>query len=176
MEPSTVTYIWLFAGIALAISEIFVPGFIVIFFGVAAMLVAGLRGLGLIESIIPSILIWIGLSAGLVFGVGRILRKKFGSERTVALTDEDAAVFGHVVEVVAPIQAGQEGGRIRFQGTTWSARTTKGDLPVGSQARLVDRDNLCWIVEPIFSPLQEPLQHISDSTPSDPISPQKERS
>lgn len=154
MDPSTVTYIWLFAGIALAISEIVVPGGIVIFLGAAAMLVAGLRGLGLVEALLPSLALWIALSAGLVCGAGRFLKKRFQSERTVALTDEDASAFGQFAEVVDPIQADEAIGRIRFQGTTWSARSVKGALPAGCLVRLVDRDNLCWIVEPATAPLE----------------------
>ncbi|MDR0966998.1 MAG: NfeD family protein [Myxococcales bacterium] len=151
MDSSIITYIWLFAGIALAVSEIFLPGFIVIFLGVAAMLVAGLRGLGIVESLLPSLLIWAGLSTLLIAGVGRALRKRIPAERTVAIADEDAALFGHVVDVVDAIQPGKAGGRIRLQGTTWDARTAgKEPLPAGSQARLVDRDNLSWIVEPIL--------------------------
>lgn len=153
MDPSTVTYIWLFAGIALAISELFVPGGVVLFLGAAAVIVAGLRGLGLVEALVPSIAIWAVLSLGLIFSVGAIVRKRLHGERIVSITDEDASVFGQIAEVAEPIQAGEEGGRIRFQGTTWAARTVKGTLPAGSQVRLVDRDNLCWIVEPLNAPL-----------------------
>ena len=175
MESSTITWIWLIAGVALAVSEAFVPGFIIIFFGVAAMLVAGLRALGLVESLLPCLLIWAALSTGLVFGVGRFFRKKIQSERTVAVTDEDASVFGRVVEVVDAIEPGQEGGRIRFQGTTWSARTVKGQLPAGSQARLVDRDNLCWIVEPIVTEASLPPRAALFERPSAPETSDSEK-
>lgn len=168
MDPSTVTYIWLFAGIALAISELFVPGGIVIFLGVAAMIVAGLRGLGIVEALLPSIVIWAALAPALVFSFGSLLRKKFQSERTVAITDEDANVFGQFAEVIEPLQADEGIGRIRFQGTTWSARSIQGHLPAGTQVRLVDRDNLCWIVEPVSASLDSPRVQDSSSTNQQP--------
>ncbi|HCF59376.1 MAG TPA: nodulation protein NfeD, partial [Myxococcales bacterium] len=51
MSPETITWIWLVGGVALMLAELIVPGAVVIFLGAAAVLIAGARGLGLIESL-----------------------------------------------------------------------------------------------------------------------------
>ncbi len=172
MDPSTLTYVWLIAGILLAISELFIPGGVVIFLGMAAMLVSGGFALGIVESLAPAFALWFVLSLALVFGARRLLQKHFKSAQGVAITDEDASVFGRLADVVDTIECGSDSGRIRFQGTTWSARAIKGTIPAGSQVRLVDRDNLCWIVEPVCADLE--LTPLQDNV-AEPPTAQRER-
>jgi hypothetical protein len=56
--------------------------------------------------------------------------------------------MGQTVTVVEPVDD-ESAGRIRFRGATWDARTTEGRLPKGAEARILYRDNLTWIVEPV---------------------------
>ena len=65
-------------------------------------------------------------------------------------TDEDLDAYNHIVEVAETIPPQSEG-RIHFRGTTWRARNYDRDQPLaqGSQARLIFRENLVWIVEAI---------------------------
>jgi hypothetical protein len=56
--------------------------------------------------------------------------------------------MGQTVKVIEAV--GEERpGRIRFRGAEWDARTTEGRLPKGAKARILYRDNLTWIIEPI---------------------------
>jgi hypothetical protein len=72
----------------------------------------------------------------------------FGGDISMKMTDEDAEAMGQTVKVIEA--AGEEKpGRIRFRGAEWDARTTDGRLPKGAEARLLYRDNLTWIIEPI---------------------------
>lgn len=75
--------------------------------------------------------------------------RKIGSlsaERSVGSTDEDGDAFGQTAMVV---HAEGSSVRILFQGTHWPAQLIHGAAAVGMQVRIVDRDNLIWIVEPV---------------------------
>ena len=53
MSPDTLTWIWLIGGFVLIGLELFLPGLISAFFGIAAILVALLRWTGLISGNSP---------------------------------------------------------------------------------------------------------------------------
>lgn len=76
----------------------------------------------------------------------------FRGDRSVDNSDEDVEAFGTVVKVTERLTRTQVG-RVFFQGTTWPARASKGVADVGDEVRIVDRENLVWIVEPL-DPLQ----------------------
>ena len=151
MDSSTITLIWLIAGILLACSEFLVPGFVIIFTGLSAMLVALVRFLFGLESLPICFALWLTLSITLFFTAGKFLRKHVQGDKTISPdVSEQELAFGKVAELTAPIAAGAgQEGRIRFQGTTWKARSLKGEaIPAGTKVRLLDKDNLCWVVEP----------------------------
>lgn len=132
-------------------SEIFVPGGVVIFLGSSALAVAGLRALGIIESLPVSFAAWFGLSLASIVGLRGLIKRYLPSERLFQATDEDIEAFGSVVEIAAEVDEASDQGRIRFQGTTWAARSVRGTLPAGTPCRIVHRDNLVWVVEPLSS-------------------------
>lgn len=147
MSPEIVNWIWLGAGAALLLSELALPGAVVGFLGAAAMAVAGLRWLGVIESHGASFGTWLAISAVSVLAFRSLFVRWSKPEREVAISDEDVDAFGKTALVVTPVT--QSGGRIRFQGTTWPARCLRGTLPEGEDVRIVDREGLEWIVEPV---------------------------
>jgi membrane protein implicated in regulation of membrane protease activity len=69
------------------------------------------------------------------------------NDRTDVDVDRDA--MGQIVEVMEDICEEHDNGRIRFQGTTWKARSTGAVLPKGSRAQLVLRDKTVWVVEAV---------------------------
>ncbi len=151
MSAEWITLIWLLSGVALVVSEAMIPGVFVMFLGLAAMMVAGLRWAVGLEHLGISFLLWGILSAVFVAGfrsmVMRLVGK--GEQRKAYVNDQDEVdSLGAEVEVVKACSDTDSEGRIRYQGTTWSAMTMGGRLEVGSKARLVTRDNLVWIVEP----------------------------
>ena len=151
MSPDAITWIWLGAGVALLASELVVPGLLVGFLGASAIVVAGLRWIGLLETFGASFAAWLAVSGVSILTLRSMLQRWSGAEHEVHSTDEDLDAFGQVAEVIAPISA-EEGGRIRFRGSTWPARCLQGTLIPGSEVRIVDREGLEWIVEPV-SPL-----------------------
>lgn len=142
------TWGWLALGLILLLSELAMPGLLALFLGAAALLVSGMSALGLIDTLGASIFAWMGLSVGLTLGLRSTVRRLLPAETKRAAVDEDVAAIGAEVEVVVAVNPNDATGRIRYQGTSWSATSTSGVLPAGSRARLVVRDNLVWLVEP----------------------------
>lgn len=76
----------------------------------------------------------------------------FRGDRSVENSDEDVDAFGTVVKVTQRLSR-TEVGRVHFQGTSWPARASRGVADEGDEVRIIDRENLVWIVEPL-DPLQ----------------------
>lgn len=167
MSAEWITLIWLLSGVALVVSEAMIPGVFVMFLGLAAVVIAGLRWAVGLEHLGISFLLWGILSAVFVAGfrsmVMRLVGK--GEQRKAYVNDQDEVdSLGAEVEVVKACTDTDSEGRIRYQGTTWSAMTMGGRLEVGSKARLVTRDNLVWMIEPAdaFEELSGPRVSATD--------------
>lgn len=135
-------------------SEFIVPSLFTVFLGVAALMTAGLRGMGLVESVPLSFLLWSVISLGLVIPFRPLVQKLIPGGKSVVKKDRtdvehDRDSMGEVVEVIEDVAEEHELGRIRFQGTTWMARTTMGSLKKGEKAQLVYREGSIWIIEPV---------------------------
>lgn len=144
VDPTT---FFLILGLVLMGLELVIPGLVVIFLGAAAVLTAGGLWLGLIGSWVGAFTCWFVASIGLVLSLRSVFTRFLPGTVTKQLTDEDLDAFGEeaeVVEEVTPVA-----GRIRFRGTTWDAQTVGEVLPAGTRVRIVTRENLSWIVEPI---------------------------
>lgn len=156
MDDSVITLIWLAVGLLLMAAELFLPGLVVVFLGVSAVVVALLRWVGLVTDLPMSFLAWMVISIALVVGLRGAVRRWFPPEESKGETDEDLAAFGTVVDVVEDChEADDEAptGRIRFQGSTWPAMSASGVVKKGQRAKLVYRQNLTWVVEPVELPL-----------------------
>ena len=145
-----VTALFLVAGVLLIASEAVHAAMIPIFFGVAALIVAGARGIGLVESVPMSLLMWSITSVALTLPL-RPLAKRLvaGGVRKYDRSDEVKDALGQVVEVIESVDDVSNNGRIRFQGTTWAARSTEGIIPAGTSAKLYFKDKLVWVIEPL---------------------------
>jgi len=144
------TWIWFIVGVLLIVIELFLPHFVVIFFGAAAILVAVLQWIGLLDSFTASLVVWFVLSVFFLLTLRRALKRWLPSESSFQTTDEDADAVGQLVEVVSAVGAETQG-RIRFRGTSWPAICRERTLEPGEKAKLLYRDNLVWIVEPLHA-------------------------
>jgi membrane protein implicated in regulation of membrane protease activity len=158
MSPETITWVWFVSGLLLIGTELFLPGLVVSFLGLAAILVAALRWLGLISGIVPSFTAWFVSSIVLLLGLRHLVLKWLPADTSFQTTDEDIEAIGQIVDVVKEVSSGNDQGRIRFAGTTWPAVTKKGVILAGGKARLLYRDNLVWTVEP-HSELESSSDH-----------------
>ena len=148
MNPDTITWIWLGAGALLMLAEFLVPGLVVVFLGLAAMLVALGRWLSLLEGEISSFTAWFIISLVLVISLRQFLARFVPAETSYQSPEEDLNAQGTVVEVLEAVDDQHSDGRIRFQGSSWSATCLEGSIASGDKARLLYRDNVVWVVEP----------------------------
>lgn len=155
LTPELLTWIFFLGGLLLMLLETVLPGGVAFFLGAGGLIIAGLRALGLLMDPITATLTWIFLSTALTIALRPFAMRYFGGDVSMKMTDEDAEAMGQRVKVIEAV--GEETpGRIRFRGAAWDARTTEGRLPKGAEARLLYRENLTWIIEPIdFTQLEE---------------------
>lgn len=150
MQGYEIVNIWLIGGIVLMVLEFLVPGGIVFFLGLGAVLVSGLLYVGLIEGWIQAFTVWFIGSLLLVFGLRGVVQKFMPAQVDQGKTDEDLDAYDSIVSVCETIPAGGEG-RIAFRGSTWKARSYRHDrsFEQGAEVRIIFRENLVWIVDAI---------------------------
>lgn len=139
---------WVIGGLLLVLSEFAVPGFVVCFFGAAAIAV------GALTALFPEM--WTGAKL-LVFGVGglvlmlacrRFMPRDFRGKRQLATDDPDEdELAGSRAVVAVPVAPGRPG-KVEFRGTLWNARA-ETPLEAGTPVRVVRRDNLELVVEAV---------------------------
>jgi membrane protein implicated in regulation of membrane protease activity len=138
---------WIVAGVVLIILELVVPGAVLIFLGVGALLVALLIWLGMVQTLVSSITAWFIASLVLLLVLRSFFQRFVSGDAEKQSTDEDLDAYGEVVDVVEAVGPSQEG-RIRYRGTTWQAACYDHTIEAGAKAQIVYRENLIWIVGP----------------------------
>ena len=144
---STAMIVWLSLGIGLILMEFIIPGGIVAFLGLAALVVAALLHFDLVTNIIYLITTWFIVSLFMIFVIRTFFMRWFPGNETIQDTDEDLQCIGSVVTVVETITPYQEG-RIRFRETTWVAQS-QFEIAPGQRAVIENRNGNKWIVKPI---------------------------
>ncbi len=139
---------WLILGITLIILELFIPGLIVIFFGISAILMAILIYLGFITNIFYQFLLWSILSIILVLTLRKLTIKFYpSSEKYQFSKDSLERKKGIVVEEINP-HVGS--GRVKISGSYWKAISDDGTIiPVGKEIIVVRQDGLLLYVKVI---------------------------
>jgi membrane protein implicated in regulation of membrane protease activity len=151
MDPWTAVF--LIGGLVLLASELVAPSLLAMFLGLAGLVTAGLRGLGVVDSVAISALVWAVTSLALVVPfrplVQRLVPGKSVVKRDTTDVEHDREQMGEVVDVVEDVADDHDNGRIRFQGTTWQARSTNGRFKAGERVQLVYRAESVWVVEAV---------------------------
>ncbi len=144
---------WALTGIFLLILEIVTPGFVAIFFGLGALVAALTTYLGLTPTFPAGLLVFSLASVVLLFSLRRFFRKTFqGKEKQADILLNFEVEEGKIVSVTEDIHPARPG-RVRYQGTEWPA-TADQTILKGSQVRLLKRDNLTLVVEPVENETQ----------------------
>lgn len=149
MDAETLTTIFFIGGVILIIIEAVIPGGVSFFLGLSSLLVGLLRWFGILEDPANSIMTWLFTSIGLLLLIRPIFMKYWGGESSYKLANEDVEAMDQIVDVIEPVNADDNSGRIRFQGISWQAQTLEGTISQGSKAKIRYRDNVTWIVEPV---------------------------
>lgn len=143
-------FVWALVGIALIGLEMLMPGFVIFFFGIGALATA-------LFSLIPLVggLLWLQILLFVVFSILSLLflRRRFtkifaGTVFDSHHADPEETGVGETAEVIETVSPHTDG-RIRFQGTTWPARTRSATILPGSRAIVIERTGMTYIIAPL---------------------------
>jgi len=138
--------IWLAVGVGFILAELMAPGFIVLFFGIGALIAGATAFFG--SSLQMQLLVFGVSSLTLLLLLRRFLAPVFRGSTAVEGSEEHDSAIGAQAEVVEAIEPPQ-GGRIKFQGSFWNAEAAT-NIETGSMVRIVSRrsgDKNTFIVE-----------------------------
>jgi hypothetical protein len=137
-------WIWLIAGVLLAIAELIVPGVFLIWLGAAALL-TGAIALA-VPLTVPLELALFALTAAVAVVAGRSVMSRLPILSDDPLLNERTArLIGRRVTVVEPLAGGE--GRVRVGDSIWSA--TGPDAAIGMIVEVIGADGGRLIVTPI---------------------------
>lgn len=145
------TLFWFLLGIVFIISELFIPGFTIFFFGCGAILtgIAGLAIPAVLSNYTVQLLIWLITSIlSLIF-----LRKKFSNTFSGKIHKNQIESFiGKKALVIDEIDKNTSG-RININGTSWKAESLNNEKIFSNEKVLIIRrkesESLTFIVDKI---------------------------
>jgi inner membrane protein len=134
--------LWLILGVVLLFVELATPGFIVMFFGLAALTIA------LITWLLPvgQTMAWLFfalLSVAYILGLRNLLKKILMGDRNAPDRLEDSFIgsYAAVTEAIAPGRPG----KVEFSGCQWKAES-EAEIGAGERVRIVGKKNLTLTV------------------------------
>lgn len=148
MESLSNELIWFLFGLVLMLGEIVTPGFVLVFFGVAAWIISLMLWLGVSISFTTQLFIFLITSVGTL-----MLFRKYGSKYSHGKVVTPGAgtsiddVKGEKAVVLYDIQP-NIGGKVEFHGTLWNAESDVA-ISKGTSVEVVERNNLTLKVKPI---------------------------
>lgn len=130
--PMTSTAVlWLIAGIVLVVAEFFVPVFVLVFFGMAALITGLAVFAGWPADPSVQFALFAGLSLALLFGLRRLAQRYFkGLTSDVADREPGFEDFiGRDAVVAVGFGPGARKGRVSYRGTDWDAESGDAVAP-----------------------------------------------
>ncbi len=140
---------WMVLGCVLLALEIVVPGFFLLWIGIAA-LVTGALSLLLWDASYwvwqTQVVVFLILAVASAYAGNRLMRGRGGDSDMPLLNRRGEQMIGKVATLTEPIKDGR--GRVRIGDTTW--RVSGPDLPAGTQVRVKSAvaTDLELVVEP----------------------------
>ncbi|MFT6977879.1 MAG: hypothetical protein ACJAZA_001598 [Shewanella psychromarinicola] len=150
MELANPIAVWLVLGLLLMLSEIIIPGGIVILLGAACVIVASALAVGIIDGLVQSMTLWFMASMVLLLSFRHVTQRLVGGDSHVDNTDEELDLYNQVAIVKQDIGPGQQTGRISCLGSEWTALGDGTVIKEGTQVRIICRENIAFVVEPII--------------------------
>jgi membrane protein implicated in regulation of membrane protease activity len=140
-----IPFIWALFGLLMMLSEFFIPGFVIFFFGSGAIITSILTLLvPFIRITIPlQLLIWLAASGITLFSLRRYLSKIFKGKLIGKENDDE--FIGKKVLVVEKISP-ESPGRIRLLGTTWRAESYDEVFESGEYVEIIEKKNMTFAV------------------------------
>lgn len=132
--------VWFVVGVAIALAELAVPGFVLIFFGL------GCLGAALLAAFFPDAYTAQTATFVLVTILSLLTLRKMamrifvGKSETAAPGEDDKDFVKTRVTIGHDLEPGQQT-RVRYRGTTWDA-VARDHIPAGSEAEIVGLDRI----------------------------------
>ena len=138
-------WLWIIFGLILLALEIVLPGTILLWFGLSAIVVGPLSFIAFGWSWQVEVVIFLVLSIVFVIIGRRWLKARIASDEGDATLNRRAERYhGRTVVLSEAISSGH--GRARIDDTVWRVRGP--DCPAGSEVQVVDSDGPVLVVEP----------------------------
>ena len=137
---------WLIIGALFMLSELIIPGGIIFFLGAACFIVAAAVYIGLITTWMSALTLFLISSLVLIIALRAIVSQFVEGDSTVANTEEIIDEVDELVEVTETIGPADKAGAVKFHGTIWRALGEGEEIPAGSTARIVARENISLLV------------------------------
>ncbi len=146
MNFTAAAWLWLYLGAFLMLAEIVSPGFVIFFFGLGAVTVAGAKWLVPSMPLSWQLALFSICSVIYLVVLRRYMKNLFlgDAQGSLGLKGEYVGRIGRVVSAIRP----EVPGRIVLGDSEWSA-TAGEPVDPGVEVRVVSRDNLTMRVEPI---------------------------
>ncbi|MFO6421953.1 NfeD family protein [Motilimonas sp. KMU-193] len=147
MNALTQPHYWAIAGLILMIAEAIIPGGIVLFLGMSALIVSASLFFGLLTTWVGAFTLWFISSLILLVLFRNVAQNMVGGESHVDDTDEDAHLYGKQATVIETIGPATHAGRVQYQDSTWPAIADGSTIEPGESVRIICRDNISLVVE-----------------------------
>ncbi len=142
--------IWAIFGVILFVLEFLIPGVVISFFGLGAMITALTTYLNLTSSLDLQLIVFI-LSSILALVLFRKYLKKILYGNSTPLNDDIYNIeIGKIVPVIELIEPNEIGGKVKYLGAPWSAECSERVGP-GESVKIIGFNNLTLIVQKIES-------------------------
>lgn len=149
-DNASAELLWFLVGLVLLLSELALPGFVIVFFGVGAWVTAVLVGFDLLPGFNAQLLVFL-ITSVLALALFRNKGKKYFEGRVSGVWNPNASMEdlrGERAVVLTPIQPNADGGKVEFHGTSWNADADT-PLPVGQVVEIVEQRDLRLKVKPL---------------------------
>jgi inner membrane protein len=148
MTRVTEPIVWIIAGLVMLGAELLFSGFIIVFFGIAAVATGILIWGGMPTTNGIEYAMFSGISIGLLVFLRRRFQAWFRGSSISGDSDDD--IIGREGRVESGFDSSApDRGKISFRGAGWDARSRVGPLQPGSYVRIVARHGLTLEVEPV---------------------------
>ncbi len=142
-------WIWLGLGVVLVMLEFFIPGLFVIFLGLGAAITAGMLYTRYLTDAYLTVIFFSVTSVFMLMTLRRIVLRFFPSLSEKSETDEDVLIAGKSAETISEVYPDHFGGRVKYSGTTWPAKSIDEVIPAGTKVEIIGRENINLVVRKV---------------------------
>ncbi|MBU1638019.1 NfeD family protein [bacterium] len=141
--------VWFIIALILMLLELAVPGVLLVFFGIGALVTSLLSWIGVLQSTTAELLVFLFVSVVSLLLLRKKMQRTFrGKTKSVKDAELELDEFiGKTARVVEAINPSEQRGKVEFRGANWEAQA---DVPIepGTAVEIISRKNLTLIVKP----------------------------